>query len=816
MKQLLATVVFAAMLAGCMTQEMSSTPFYTGGDVKYTDKVEDRVSLWPLLYHRAPVTSVLWPLFSSADDHVAVRPLYSQYMKHGKREYNEYNVLWPIAQFDTCEDDYRVFPFFWGKDYDDDPYFCLFPEIWWNDEFAGAFPFFWLRDRDGRRGFSVFPLYWHGHDRDSQYGFTIDTLFPLYFYEHKTGSRDRVNFWALCKFAGYRREGDETPHHWLAPLYLRNRLGFYSLPYSRYRDGGTLKSRVLCGLAGMDSNPDGDYRASWLFPLYSHDKAKGAFITPLYGNTKSASWLIPLYYKGEAKFLTLLGGKDGDVDWVVPCYWCDQTTFASLLYWRQLGRDGEIDRAFSIPLLSGYERDHTTGDRLLYLLLGLGGRVWNDETGGASWVFPLYYRDRESFYTLLYGQNPSRRWLLPLYFEGPERMYVTPLYGRNKQTGADWLIPLYYRDAESFVTPLFGKSGDSSWLLPLYCRDESQFNSPVLSYWDDAKNGERGFFSLPLLSGASWKTNSCDKTWFALAGLVGGATDASGARRSQWLAPLYYRDEDSFFSIPCGWSGCGSCTNTYFAAGLVGLKSGSKDGFWVAPICSYEHYGDFDRINSIANSPTLPADVTFHEIAYTNVADEVSVRLREDRQIPCAKTKTKVAVFFTPYKHWASTWLTWDGDEYGVRDTVERGNEFVFNRERTHEVKFDPRTRAKKDECVHEKAMLGLGALYNSSRTESGRELEEESKTLFGLLYDRRKEVNKVKGTSFEEASVLLKVWHRAEKNGDVSLDVFPGFTYDAKKNGYRKTSFLWRLFRYENDPEQGRKVDLFFIPVWR
>ena len=74
----------AALLAGCATQEMSSTPFYTGNDVKYTDKVEDRVSLWPLLYHRAPVTSVLWPLFSSADDHVAIRPLYSQYMKHGK------------------------------------------------------------------------------------------------------------------------------------------------------------------------------------------------------------------------------------------------------------------------------------------------------------------------------------------------------------------------------------------------------------------------------------------------------------------------------------------------------------------------------------------------------------------------------------------------------------------------------------------------------------------------------------------------------------------------------------------------------------
>ena len=49
-----------------------------------------------------------------------------------------------------------------------------------------------------------------------------------------------------------------------------------------------------------------------------------------------------------------------------------------------------------------------------------------------------------------------------------------------------------------------------------------------------------------------------------------------------------------------------------------------------------------------------------------------------------------------------------------------------------------------------------------------------------------------------------------------MSLDVFPGFTYDSKTNGYSKTSFLWRFFRYENDPEKGRKVDLLFIPVWR
>ena len=45
---------------------------------------------------------------------------------------------------------------------------------------------------------------------------------------------------------------------------------------------------------------------------------------------------------------------------------------------------------------------------------------------------------------------------------------------------------------------------------------------------------------------------------------------------------------------------------------------------------------------------------------------------------------------------------------------------------------------------------------------------------------------------------------------------MFPGFTYDTKTNGYVKTSLLWRLFRYENDPEKDRKIDFLFVPVWR
>lgn len=32
----------------------------------------------------------------------------------------------------------------------------------------------------------------------------------------------------------------------------------------------------------------------------------------------------------------------------------------------------------------------------------------------------------------------------------------------------------------------------------------------------------------------------------------------------------------------------------------------------------------------------------------------------------------------------------------------------------------------------------------------------------------------------------------------DVSFDVFPGVTWDSKADGYRKASWLWRLFRWE------------------
>ena len=155
-----------ALMAGCATKEMKSTPFYEGHDVTYTGAPEDRVNLWPLAYWREPVGSVLWPMFSFSDDHFAIRPLYSHYG-------SEHNFLWPFGQYDTASREGRVFPVLWGEHY-----FDVFPVVWNHRDFHSLFPLcFWQEndymtlfplawwDIDGS-AFTLFPVFRHSKERD--------------------------------------------------------------------------------------------------------------------------------------------------------------------------------------------------------------------------------------------------------------------------------------------------------------------------------------------------------------------------------------------------------------------------------------------------------------------------------------------------------------------------------------------------------------------------------------------------------------------------------------------------------------------------
>ena len=649
--------------------------------------------------------------------------------------YNDgaFDFIWPLGHFRDFGE-WRLFPIVCDRNLS-----CVFPELWFTKTGFAVLPL--VTEYDFGSG-TLFPVIWW----DLEGAGKTHSVFPAYYYH---GNDQATTFWACCGLVGFNRRDGKFSDHRFLPLYIWDRGDFYSLPYSRCVDGG---SAFFCGLAGYDSNADGDYQSSWLFPIYFHNKAKGEFITPLFGKTEESQWTLPLYYKDKEKFMTLVGGKDGDSDWVVPIYWRDKTTFASFPYWRQLGNDGEIDRAFSIPLLSGYERDNKSGDSLLYLLMGLSGRVWNDETGGASWVFPLFYKDHESFYTLLYGRNPRR-----------------------------------------------------SWLFPLYCRDESQFNSPVYSFWEDAKKGTRGFFSLPLLSGASWDTNSCDKTWFTLAGLVGGSSNASGSHKTSWGIPLYFREEGkSFYSIPFGWNGGGSaCTNTYFAAGLAGLKSGSKRGGWIFPIFNREKVVSFDKDRARLDSQAIPDDIVFKTVehCWTNGVGKVEARTNVVASVGVDSRIRGSVLLGSDHDssirgHVGSgggkSGRRRDDKVYELEEHSKQGNRLVFNRESSRTVTYDI-----------------------ASRERLGERSKSETMALCGFFCDSRKR-DLASGTSYARTRILWKLWDRDERNGNVTVDAFPGFTYDAKTNGYTKTSFLWRFFRYENDPKNGKKVDALFIPVWR
>ena len=129
---------------------------------------------------------------------------------------------------------------------------------------------------------------------------------------------------------------------------------------------------------------------------------------------------------------------------------------------------------------------------------------------------------------------------------------------------------------------------------------------------------------------------------------------------------------------------------------------------------------------------------------------------------------------------------------YKITYNHDQGNRLAYRYEGERKVTFDINTRKKISD------------------------IEEGESSLFFFLYNASHKRDRMTNKSYASRKVLLKLWDWEEENGDVSLDVFPGFTYDSKTNGYTKTSFLWRFFRYESDPKEGTSVDLLFIPVWR
>ncbi|MBQ6009561.1 MAG: hypothetical protein IJL17_13560 [Kiritimatiellae bacterium] len=832
---LVALAVGALLLAGCKTEQMKSTPFYEGHDVTYTGSPEDRVNLWPLAYWREPVGSVLWPMFSFSDDHFAFRPLYSHYGA-------EHNFLWPFGQYDTADKEGRVFPVFWGEHYFDvfpvvwnhrdfhslfplvfytGKYFTLFPIVWWDidDQDFTLFPVFGHnKERDW-----IFPLYYHDDNLTlatplfGMNGKGASWLLPLYYYD------DNLTY--VTPFFGMSQQGDS----WLIPLYASVGGDFLSPLWcgGSGTDGGkgtnswwcappllswgadvkgAYDNRYLLGLAGHAGSES--FSQSWLVPLYYGD-SDGTFVTPIYGQTKESHWTFPVWYKSPSLFAS----------W----FWCER--------WNKAG---EMDWWFVPPLLTGGGRDKD--GESLKALMGLAGATWDGPDGfRRSWCFPLWYESsKDLFVTPLFGRDEDSKWILPIAY-WDSLGFVTPLWWQtfNPKTGDtdSWMIPPLltgggadYHGNSYFYSPLGGYSEKKSGMFPLWYKGPNGFYSlPYCQYKD--RNAQTETTCIPPL--LSWHSSSAffgSEETRVLLGLYGRNAETNGIIYSEWALPLFYRvGDENFMTLLAGRKTSGDSVDHWWLTPFIGTTTGSTSGFWFGPFVSWNAAKELPQLENMMNAEKLDSSIVgkvrkerdwSKKGFVTNDVFRVDGRIASETLQFNFETAGRTHTIYmdggdnymdggnnaTRYGRWslepiknAAGKLWREGKERTVSfdEKIEFGNRLLYGGERERVVNFDYDTK--------EKVFDG----------EVG-----EALSLFGLVWSARDE--KFSGHDYSKRALFWRLYHREELNGDATTDMFPFITRDAKKDGYTNTSFLWRLFRYENDPKKGTSLDFLFIPLMR
>ena len=774
------------------------------------------------------------------------------------------DVIWPLGHFKDA-DEWRFFPIVKDRDL-----FCIFPEFWFaNDGFA-VLPL--VAEYDFGRG-TLFPILWWDFEGPDK----THSVFPLYYYH---GREKATTFWAGCGLAGYNRYHDSVSHwllplyaktprnfyslpyshvkgqgmaghdyflaglggrvrnangatteHWCLPLYHKDQHSFSSIPYhytwndngdltswlsipalsGGWQDGDTWKTRCLLGLAGGNTNARKGRMESWCAPLY-YANNRGTLVTPVYGQTEKAKWGLPGWYK-------------------------DEHNFASPLWYQHTDDQDRLDQ-WMIPLLlsGGVYRD---GVRKNGFLLNAAGYMSDDKGYAASWCVPFYFRSNDgTFITPLYGHNKTSQWCFPLWYadetklfsalwceerdaDGDLKHWAMPLLLSGGTTKADgsreadflfglggatwggkdgrrssWAFPFYREDSDGNVATLLGgKSKDAHWIVPLYYTDSDSFVSLPYMHDRNEKTRKDTYVIPPLLTACTKYDNG--RTDLSTLLLYGHSTATNGATRYDYLLPLYHYNGQSgdFTSVLYGTRSEGSHTNTWWATPLVGTRSGSKTGGWLFPLFNRSKDASFDHDLARLDSPVIPSDIMFRDKihTWTNRNNEVSCWTNRVASTDVWSKVTGSVLMGSDHDRSVYGQVTGSNQgDYVLRATSKQGNRIFFNRETTRTVTYDIATRQRK-----------------------GEKSSSETTALCGLVYDERKS-DSAQATSYARTRILGKLWDREERDGNVTVDAFPGFTHDSKTNGYSKTSFLWRFFRYEKDPAKGTKLDLLFLPIVR
>jgi hypothetical protein len=853
---------------GCSTTEMKGTPFYSGEHPKRQGPAEQRISAWPLLYYREPALSVAWPVFELTEDHLAVRPLFSIY---GLDEpHQEYNLLWPLVQFDQRTGQNRIIPFLWGDDYR-----------------------------------IAMPLYWHFGEPWGDKGGS-DTLFPLWHLSRK--GTERFNLyspWPLVRF--WSEQKNDVNGSMVLPLYYQRR--------------ASLTSQFYSPLWLSETERDGDY---WrmLLPLY-YESANGsdqAFATPLWqqGHSGEDDWrgMLPFWlYRsdGDQRF-------DLSAPWPLVRFWSDQNTgnYGSRvlpLYWHNheagasqfyslpwsSGSDAEGSwrcvaplfyqssnshrSAFITPLYSQGRVDATDWNMLMPLwysshedtnsfkLFSPLAYFWSDQRADerGSVVFPLYWhqnrKDSSQFNSLLWMNHSEPnddywRLLPPLFYQESNRagsMLITPLWAQGKSETNDWgaVIPFCYWDRQqhTLLSPLWAhwRNADmetwlAPWTLSWLARNPQRSDLNLLggvarASWG-AKPGADYVFPLfyhDSLSGTSlsplwlrwreeqtettvapwllsWKTHTPERSdlW-----LAGGFARASWGEKpgADYVLPFFYHDDERLLTPLFGWDE--EADFNYYVTPLAGSRTGERRGSWVFPLYNYSRVtatGDVDARYLLLGKHTKTKQYSrswFIPLFYY-----------QNRFLPESVSESPKRYRTYGRNFWCLP-ICWYRDQIHLRPErrpVANASDLGLTEDFAGANPPAPTASRTNAPLVRDEIRThGVFPLWShESRTTPVEGRSNQDRSLLLWLYDYKHDLGPLPGSrssvtnDYTRARVLWRLWHYEKLNGNVSVDVFPSFTYDHKRDGFKKFSFLWRCFRYERAATGETKLDVLFVPLKR
>ena len=339
-------------------------------------------------------------------------------------------------------------------------------------------------------------------------------------------------------------------------------------------------------------------------------------------------------------------------------------------------------------------------------------------------------------------------------------------------------------------------------------------------FWSGSLCGDSRWWFVPLLlSGGSYDADGSDSLVVLFAGLAGWNRDG-GELDMSWLLPLWYREGDNLFTLPYAHWKSGDGTEHSWYTPFFGTLRGTHSGSWLFPLWDWDDGPDGDYDHSFLviagashNKWNGTTRYLFPLWRRQTDGDDPAVPWRGPAWQASGSTETRWFLGLAGATHSVSRrpdelWFPGilvggkeaDGSEAQTNaapsvEYIERESSWFFplwDAETTRGAVFDPATGARVSE----------GSL--------------EEFSLLWFLYDSRREHASDDGHEYARRRVLWRLYHDETLDGDRSIDVFPGIGIDSRKDGYRKYSFLWRLFRYERDPAKGTSLDILFLPLRR